>query len=54
MPFIRPDDPDGKLAIMCQNPKAYYKCYWLIDEMTKIEAPLKTEEAEQDGSGNGG
>jgi hypothetical protein len=45
VPYIRPDDPTGKLAIMCQNPKDYYKTYWLIDEMTKIEPPpLKSEE----------
>jgi hypothetical protein len=46
VPYIMPDDPTGKLAIVLQNPKTYFKCYWLIDEMTKIQAPLKTE-AEQ-------
>jgi hypothetical protein len=46
VPYITPDDPTGKLAIMFQNPKTYFKCYWLIDEMTKIQAPLKTEESE--------
>jgi hypothetical protein len=44
VPYIRPDDPEGKLARMCQNPKTYYRCYWLIDEMTEIEAPLETKE----------
>jgi|GEM_PF-2726279 len=48
VPYITPDDPTGKLAMMFQSPKTYFKCYWLIDEMTKIQAPLKTEEAEQD------
>jgi hypothetical protein len=47
VPYVRPDDPDGKVAIMCRNPKTHFKCYWFIDEMTKIEAPRKTE-AEQD------
>ena len=46
VPYITPDDPTGKSAIMFQSPKTYFKCYWLIDEMTKIQAPLKTE-AEQ-------
>ena len=53
VPYITPDDPTGKLAIMFQNPKTYFKCYWLIDEMTKIQAPLKTEESEQDAPPNG-
>ena len=47
VPYARPDDPIGKLAIMCRNPKAYYKCYWLIDELAKIEVPLKIK-AEQE------
>ena len=41
VPYITPDDPTGKRAIMFQNPKTYFKCYWLIDEMTKIQAPSK-------------
>jgi hypothetical protein len=52
VPYVRPDDPTGKLARMCQNPKAYFKCYWLIDEMTKIEAPHKAK-AKQGGLGDG-
>lgn len=37
VPYITPDDPTGKLAIMFQNPKTYFKCYWLIDEMTRVK-----------------
>ena len=51
VPYIRPGDPEGKLARMSQNPKTYYKCYWLIDEMTEIEAPLENK-AEQGGTGD--
>ena len=40
-PYIRSDDPTGKLAVMCQNPKSYFKCYWFIDEMAKVDAPSK-------------
>jgi hypothetical protein len=53
VPYVRPDDPTGKLAIMCRNPKSYFKCYWLIHEMTKIEAPPKTKAEQAGGLGDG-
>ena len=38
VPYIREDDPTGQLAIMARDPKAYFKCYWFIDEMTKTRS----------------